>query len=239
MATFLDKPLPCTGVLRHLRRTIDYQAYRDILYWAVDRKLSPLDVFLVAICEAGLEIWPNQADLSIVISVPVDLRKTGDCDVANRVAAYNVVLPPGSSSDRERLIKAAAHSSQKLRNKSAAIAQLMKKALFVFLPVSLTTNLIKRQDANQINTYETTTFAFLEPFGSRLTAFGGVAIDNAYLLGGVGAPPGFRLALSPAAKKLNLTITFLDPAMGLETAENFIDCIVGRVRSIIKYKRDN
>jgi hypothetical protein len=229
LATFIDQPLPAQGELRYVRHSLSFDRAAQLMRWAVKRKGSPADVLLTAALQAAVTVWPDQAKLPIVVSLPVSIRPPGNTDVANRVCALDMPVQPG---DFDHVFAQIAAGSARARTQKPAVMQILSRAVASRMPPWLFERLASRYLLGTENVRESLTFTAMGTFERGPQAFGPVDVSDSVLLGSLIAPPGLKVHVTPHGGRLNICVAYLDPVISPASIAAFGQALLAELERI-------
>jgi NRPS condensation-like uncharacterized protein len=210
LATFIDAPLPAQGELRYTRLALDVDQPARLIRWAVKRNGSLTDVLLTASLRAALTVWPDQAALPILVTLPVNVRTAGSLEVANLVGVMDFTVRAG---DFERIFTQVSAATARARTLRPAVVNLFQFAAASCLPPAIFDRLARRYFSQTVNVRESLTFTAISAFEGGPQRFGPVPVTDSVLLGSLVAPPGLKVHMSRHGGRLNLCVAYLDPVI--------------------------
>lgn len=230
LATFIDEPLPARGQLRYMRIGLSFDQAACLIRWAVKRNGSPTDVLLTASLRAAMKVWPDQAAMPIMVSLPVSVRSAADIDVTNRVGVMDFEVHAG---DFETVFAQVSVATAQARTRRPAVLNIFKFTLASYLPPVIFERVARRYFSHKVNVRESLTFTALGVFDEGPRRFGPVAVTDSVLLGSVIAPPGLKVNVSPHGGRLNLCVAYLDPVITPASIVAFTEAVRAELGSLV------
>lgn len=224
-ATFMDKPLPCTGELRRRTVAIPTADVHSLMRWAVRRRATVPDALLAAVLVSGVSTWPQHEADSALICFPIGGGAVAG--LANRMVACWLRVPLKRCNVFADALKTVAEQTAPARRPEAGVREtLAARAPLSLLPPAIAERYGRGLFSRRTNTRETMTFSVLGgPLDPPMIRFGDLKIRDVFTAGSVLAPPGLRLTVVAAPGKLNLCISYLSPVISESSMDRFVDGI--------------
>ena len=216
-ATFLDRPLPTAGEVRHVVVRLAPAEVSALKAWTRAHGGTMNDVLFAAFVACAFTRWPQA--LPVVAHIPVNLRTGAPSGVFNRVADVRVALDPRDLGDFESAFRATLGVTPAARDRLQAVARIFERYAVSHFPRRAFGRLVAAYMARPKNGIMTFDFSNLGVHADLVGDFGAARVKGGWLVGPQSSPPGLGCYVTTIRGELALAIGYLHPCMTDESAE--------------------
>lgn len=227
-ATFMDGPLPQPqGTFHWQSHTWEPADVEALRAWGRARGHSLNELLVASLLAAGGTTWPQPA-APVLVRLPVNMRDqpTG---VANVVSELTLELAPSSLDGFEAALSAITAARSPLSARERGLATLLANAPLGSLPPVAFRLALRQLLAARRNPLMTLGFSNVGDLGERPRDFGPSAVERAFFVGQVTAPPGVFAWLATCRGRMTLVIGHREPAVRPRSASDFLAGVVGQL----------
>jgi NRPS condensation-like uncharacterized protein len=218
-ATFQDLGIPSRGQVARLTIELDETDQVAIGHWRQTAGGTVNDVLLAAFLTACLQVWPDQANRPIVVHLPVNLREGGEILIGNRVADVRLAFANHACRTMASSLQTVCQATPAARSRSHALGRLLERGMAGYVPPAMFRRAVNGHLDQPNNPVLSLSFSNLGDLGDRPADFGPVAVQGMDVLGPLSVPPGISAWVVTCRGWMTLTIGYIDPVVGAESAK--------------------